>query len=268
MFMRGYFADNILWRYRYFIFNAIQSDFRARVARSRLGLFWVVISPLSQVFIYAFVLSALMTQRLPGIDTPFAYSIYLMAGFQAWFLFVEIVNRCLTIFIENANALKKISFPRLALPVIALGTASLNNLIFFILVIASYLLIGYHPGWSLLWFPVLFLVTAALAAGLGLVLGILNVFMRDVGQMVAILLQFGFWLTPVVYTIDILPPKFQLIIKLNPMFWVVDNYHRVLAFGRAPDLVSLTALALLAISLLGLAFMLFRKAGGEMVDVL
>ena len=71
-----------------------------------------------------------------------------------------------------------------------------------------------------------------------------------------------------VYTIDVLPQKFQLIIKLNPMFWVVDNYHRVLAFGRPPDLLSLTLLVLLAISLLGLAFMLFRKAGGEMVDVL
>jgi lipopolysaccharide transport system permease protein len=266
--MTGRFADSILWRYRYFILTSIQSDFRARVARSRLGLVWIVIAPLSQVVIYAFVLSSLMTQRLPGIDTPFAYSIYLMAGFQGWFLFIEIINRCLTIFIESGNALKKISFPRMALPVIAVGAAILNNLIFFVLVVAAYLLVGYHPGWSLLWFPVLLLVTSALAAGLGLVLGVLNVFMRDVGQLVAILLQFGFWLTPVVYTIDILPPLFQDVVRLNPMFWMIDNYHRVLAYGEAPNLVSLAVIAAGAVALLGLALVLFRKASGEMVDVL
>ena len=266
--MTGRFANSIIWRYRYFILTSIQSDFRARVTRSKLGMLWIVLSPLSQVVIYAFVLSSLMSQRLPGIDTPFAYSIYLMAGFQAWFLFIEIVNRCLTIFIDNANALKKISFPRIALPIIAVGAAILNNLIFFVLVIAAYLLIGYNPGWSLLWYPVLLLVTSGLAMGLGLVLGVLNVFMRDVGQMVAILLQFGFWITPVVYTIDVLPENFREIVKLNPMFWMVDNYHRVLAYGHTPNFTSLTGAAVLAVALLGLALVLFRKASGEMVDVL
>nr|WP_077549169.1 ABC transporter permease [Pseudorhizobium flavum]CAD6632167.1 ABC transporter permease [Pseudorhizobium flavum] len=266
--MNGRLAESTLWRYRYFILTSIQSDFRARVARSRLGMFWIVLAPLSQVVIYAFVLSSLMSQRLPGIETPFAYSIYLMAGFQAWFLFTEILTRCLNVFIENGNALKKISFPRMALPVIAVGAAILNNLIFFVLVIAAYLLVGYHPGWSLAWFPVLLLVTSALATGLGLVLGILNVFMRDVGQLVAILLQFGFWLTPIVYTIDILPERFQDIIRLNPMFWVVDNYHRVLAYGVAPNLIALGLVAGLAVILLWLALVLFRKASGEIVDVL
>jgi len=266
--MTGRFANSIIWRYRYFILTSIQSDFRARVTRSKLGMLWIVLSPLSQVVIYAFVLSSLMSQRLPGIDTPFAYSIYLMAGFQAWFLFIEIVNRCLTIFIDNANALKKISFPRIALPIIAVGAAILNNLIFFVLVIAAYLLIGYNPGWSLVWYPVLLLVTSGLAMGLGLVLGVLNVFMRDIGQMVAILLQFGFWITPVVYTIDVLPENFREIVKLNPMFWMVDNYHRVLAYGHMPNFTSLTGAAVLAVALLGLALVLFRKASGEMVDVL
>ena len=266
--MTGRFANSIIWRYRYFILTSIQSDFRARVTRSKLGMLWIVLSPLSQVVIYAFVLSSLMSQRLPGIDTPFAYSIYLMAGFQAWFLFIEIVNRCLTIFIDNANALKKISFPRIALPIIAVGAAILNNLIFFVLVIAAYLLIGYNPGWSLVWYPVLLLVTSGLAMGLGLVLGVLNVFMRDIGQMVAILLQFGFWITPVVYTIDVLPENFREIVKLNPMFWMVDNYHRVLAYGHTPNFTSLACAAVLAVALLGLALVLFRKASGEMVDVL
>ena len=257
-----------IWRYRYFVLTSIRADFRARVARSRLGLLWIVISPLVQVTIYTFVLSALMQQRLPGIDNRFAYSIYLMAGFLAWFPFVEIVTRCLTIFIDNANAMKKIAFPRIALPLVTLGAALLNNLIFFALTGAAYLLMGHNPGAAILWFPVLLAVTCALALGLGLVCGVLNVFMRDVGQMVHILLQLGFWLTPIVYMIDILPAPSQIIIRLNPMFWVVDNYHRVLAYGEAPNLVSLAVLAGLSALLLALALFLFRRANGEMVDML
>lgn len=266
--MANLLSRSVIWRYRYFILTSIKSDFQSRVARSRLGLLWIVISPLSQVVIYAFVLSSLMSQRLPGIDTPFAYSIYLLAGFQCWFLFVEVINRCLSIFIDNGNALKKISFPRLALPIIAVGSSILNNLIFFGLVNLAFLLVGFHPGWNVLWFPVLLIVTSAFATGFGLICGILNVFMRDVGQVVAIILQFGFWMTPVVYTIDILPKMFQMIVKLNPVYWLVDSYHRVLVYNTYPNLLSLAAIAGFAAVLLALAFMLFRKASGEMVDVL
>lgn len=257
-----------IWHYRFYIASAIRADFQARVARSRLGVMWVVISPLAQVAIFAFVLSAIMTQRLPGIDSPFAYSIYLLAGFLAWTLFVEIVNRCLTIFIDNANALKKIVFPRIALPLIAAGAALVNNMIFLAALCGAYLLLGHNPLPGLVWYPVLALVTAALALGLGLTLGVLNVFMRDIGQLVQILLQLGFWLTPIVYMPTILPELYRDWIKINPMFWVVDGYHRSFAFLEAPQPLVLIGLSGLALGLMALALFLFRKASGEMVDVL
>jgi lipopolysaccharide transport system permease protein len=255
-------------RYRFFILTAVQQEFRSRVARSGLGFLWIIISPLSQVAIYALVLSALMSSRLPGLDTRFGYSIYLMAGFCCWFTFTEIINRCLTVFIDNGNALKKIAFPRIVLPLIVLGSALVNNLIFFVLVLAAYFLLGHNPGWSLLWYPVLLLVTLGFATGLGLALGVLNVFIRDVAQAVAILLQFGFWFTPIVYIIDIIPQSYRPVLYLNPMFWVVDSFHRVLAFGEAPNLAALSAVAALTLMLLWLSLSLFRRSSHEMVDVL
>lgn len=256
------------WRYRHFILSSIRTEFRLRVARSRLGILWVVIAPLMQVAIFSLILSAVMTHRLPGIDNRFAYSIYLMAGFLAWFPFVEIINRGVMVFIENANAMKKIAFPRIVLPIISLGTAAINNFVFFLLVMMAYAAMGHNPGLTILWYPLLFLVTAALATGLGLVLGVLNVFMRDVQQMVAILLQFGFWMTPIVYMIEIIPEAYRDWLKLNPMFWVVDNHHRIFAYGLPPDWTSLAAIGVLAVLLLALALFLFRKASGEMVDAL
>lgn len=256
------------WRYRYFILSSIGNDMRMRVARSRLGFLWIIIAPLIQVAIYALILSALMGARLPGIDNRFAYAIYLMAGFLAWTPFIEIVNRCLTIFIENGNTMKKIAFPRIVLPLICLGSAAVSNVIFMVVVVCGYLLMGHNPGWALLWYPVLFLVTGVFSLASGLIFGVLNVFVRDVQQVVAILLQFGFWMTPIVYQIDIIPESYRGWLKLNPMYWIVDGYHQVFAYGRSPDLVGLGGVALLSLLLSALALFMFRKASADMVDAL
>lgn len=256
------------WRYRYFILSSVGNDMRLRVARSRLGFLWIVIAPLFQVAIYALVLSALMSARLPGIDNRFAYAIYLMAGFLAWTPFLEIVNRCLTIFIENGNTMKKIAFPRIVLPLVCLGSAALSNVVFLVVVLAAFLLMGHDPGWAILWYPLLFLVTGMFSLSAGLILGVLNVFVRDVQQVVAILLQFGFWMTPIVYQIGIIPESYRSWLKLNPMYWLVDGYHRVFAYGQAPDLVGLAGVAALSLLLGALALFTFRKASAEMVDAL
>lgn len=257
-----------VWQYRYFIYTSVRADFNGRVSRSRLGLLWLVIAPLSQVLIYAFVLSSLMSQRLPNIDNRFSYSLYLLAGFLGWYLFTDIFNRCLTLFIDNANVLKKISFPRMALPFVVVISSTINNVIFFVIVAAVYLATGYGFSTSLVWLPVLFLLNILFATGLGLVCGVVNVFIRDVGQMCGVVIQFLFWLTPIVYTINILPPLFQKIVMLNPLFWIIDSYHRVLVYGTAPDYAALGALTLLSVALLSLALFLFRKSSSEMVDVL
>lgn len=257
-----------LWSYRYFLATSITADFRNRVLRSRLGFLWIILAPLSQVLIYAFVLSSLMSQRLPGIDNSFSYAIYLMSGFQAWLLFSEIITRSITVFIDNGNVLKKISFPRTILPIVVVSTSLITNLIFLALVLITFTLLGFRIGWNILWLPVMMMITTAFAAGIGLIAGIINVFIRDIGQLTPILMQFLFWFTPIVYIIDILPPTFQKIVMLNPMFWIVDGYHRVMVYNEAPLNPPLIGIFLASLATLGLAFWLFRKASPEMVDAL
>src|SRR5574342_539482 len=91
------------WRYRYFILSSIRTEVRVRFIRSRLGGLWMILNPLAQVLIFAFVLSAVLSAKLPGVSNQYAYAIYLMAGILGWSLFLEIVNRCLTLFIDNGN---------------------------------------------------------------------------------------------------------------------------------------------------------------------
>ena len=257
-----------LWSYRFFLVTSVIADFRNRVLRSRLGFFWIIIGPLSQVFIYAFVLSNLMSARLPGIDNSFSYAIYLMSGFQAWLLFSEIITRSITVFIDNGNVLKKISFPRTILPIVIVSTSVITNLIFLGLILVTFLIVGFPIGWNILWLPVLMLINVAFASGIGLIAGVLNVFMRDIGQLTPIAMQFLFWFTPVVYTITILPEAFQKLVMLNPLYWIVDGYHRVMVYDEAPLNGPLLAIAFASLVILGLAFWLFRKASPEIVDAL
>jgi lipopolysaccharide transport system permease protein len=256
------------WHYRFFIISSIKTDLRVRFIRSRLGGLWMILNPLAQVVIFAFVLSTILSAKLPGITNPYAYAIYLMAGILGWSLFIEIVTRCLTLFIDNGNLLKKLVFPRIALPLIATGSALVNNILLFFAILAIFGLLGHLPGAALIWLPAAVVVNIALALGFGLALGVLNVFMRDVGQIVPVIMQFLFWLTPIVYMADIIPSYYRDWLVLNPLIPIIASYQDALLYNRPPDWVGLGVVTIIAAFLLTFALVLFRKASPEMVDQL
>jgi lipopolysaccharide transport system permease protein len=263
----GGFASDA-WTYREFILSSIRNDLRGRYARSRLGAAWIVLHPLTQVLMYALVLSALLSAKLPGIQNRFSYAIYLTSGILAWSLFTEVTLRCMTIFVDNANLLKKSSFPRICLPIIVAGSALVNNLLLLLSIIVIFSLLGHYPGVSMLWLGALLPVTILLALGIGLVLGTLHVFIRDIGQVVPILLQFGFWFTPIVYTRDIIPESYRAWLFLHPLFPLVTGYQNALAFREPPDLGGLLTVGVLATAVLAFAGLLLRRAMPELVDAL
>ena len=256
------------WRYRCFISSSIRTELRIKFVRSRLGGLWMILNPLAQVVIFAFILSAVLSAKLPGITNRYAYPIYLMAGTLGWSLFADIVTRCLTLFIDHGNTLKKLAFPKIALPLVVVGSALVNNLLLFVAILLIFGLLGHLPAPVLLLLPAVMVVTAALALGVGLALGVLNVFMRDIGQVVPVMLQFLYWFTPVVYMVNIIPPDYRAWLVFNPLIPVVTAYQDILLYQRAPDWTSLGATLALACAALALALVLFRKASPEMVDQL
>jgi lipopolysaccharide transport system permease protein len=257
-----------LWGYRGFIVGSVLREFQSKYRNSLLGVVWLLLNPLAQIIVYTVIFSQLMQARLPGVDSSFAYSIYLCAGVLTWGLFSEIVGRAQNVFLENSNLLKKLSFPRLCLPVVVIANASLNFAIIFGLCTAFLLLSGNFPGLPYLAvFPV-FVILAAFAIGLGITLGVLNVFFRDVGQFFGIFLQFWFWLTPIVYPKNILPEKLIPFIDLNPMTGLINAFQTILVNKQWPNWNSLWPVAVLAIFLCVIGVSLFRRRAGEMVDEL
>lgn len=257
-----------VWHYRHFILTSIRNDLRTRFARSRLGATWAILQPLFQGIIYAAVFTKVLGAKLPDAQNKYAYTIYLLAGLVGWTLFNEVVTRCLAVFVENANLLKKMVFPRICLPMIVSGTSLLNSLFLLVAVVPIFLLVGDFPEWMWLWVPVLMIVTVLFGLGLGLILGVLNVFVRDVAQVMNVVLQLWFWLTPIVYAANIVPSGLRPVLRFNPMFAICDSYQNVFVWGHPPHYLRLAMIVVLSLILLGVGLILFRRASPDMVDVL
>lgn len=257
-----------LWTYRGFISGSVKREFQSKYRNSLLGAGWTVLNPLAMIVVYTIIFAQVMRAKLPGVDSTFAYSIYLCAGVLTWGLFAEITGRAQNMFLEHANLLKKLSFPRLCLPVIVVSNAGLNFAIVFGLFTAFLLMSGNFPGWAYLALLPVLAIQIAFSIGLGISLGVLNVFFRDVGQFFGIFLQFWFWLTPVVYPISILPERLQPLMSLNPMARLAGAYQTILVSGQWPNWRALWPVAVLALLLCALGFHLFRRHAGEMVDEL
>lgn len=257
-----------LWAYRGFVLGNITREFQLKYRNSLLGAAWTIINPMAMIVVYTVIFAQVMRAKLPGVDSTFAYSIYLCAGVLTWGLFSEITGRSLNMFLENANLLKKLSFPRLCLPVVVVANACVNFAIVFGLFTAFLLVSGNFPGWPFLALAPLLAVQIAFAMGLGIALGVLNVFFRDVGQFFGIFLQFWFWLTPIVYPANILPEPIKPLMSLNPMARLSSAYQTILVNGQWPDWAALWPVAVLAALLCLLGLHLFRQHAGEMVDEL
>lgn len=251
-----------------FVIESVKREFQARYKNSLLGAFWNVINPLAMIFIYTVVFANVMRAKLPGIEGDFAYSIFLCAGILTWGLFAEIINKAQMMFIDNANLLKKINFPHSSLLVIVILNALLNFFIITSLFLVFLIFTQNFPGWVLLAALPILVLQILLAIGLGLLLGVLNVFFRDIGQFSTIFITFWFWFTPIVYPFSILPESIQRLIALNPMTGVALSYQTIFVQHEWPNWSALWPAVIAALVFCLLGFRLFKKHAGELVDEL
>jgi lipopolysaccharide transport system permease protein len=258
-----------LWAYRGFVWSSVQREFNARYRESLLGAFWALAAPLAMIVIYTVVFGGLMRPTLPGHEhTPFAFGVYLCAGLLPWGLFAEMLGRLNTVFLENGNLIKKSNFPRICLPAIVAASALLNFALVFLIFLLFLAIVGHWPGWALLAVLPLLAMQLLFTVGLGVFLGTLNVFFRDVGQFTGVALQFWFWLTPVVYTLSALPEGVRGLLQYNPMQPLMAAYQSVLLAHRLPEAGSLVPFAALTLVLLALGAWFFLSRVGELVDEL
>ncbi len=265
-----------LWAYRELIRNLVLRDLRVRYKGSALGYLWTQLAPLLMMLVFWFVFSYLQPQPIA------MFPVFLIVGLLAWNFCNEAVAGGARSVLDNASLIKKVFFPREVLPLVSVLSSLANYLLslpmmFLVIAVAQLLypsLGELRFSWTFLYLPVLLVIQTVFLAGVALFMSALAVFFRDVVHLIGILLQFWFFLTPVVYSLDGLNPLIAQAIRwLNPMASLVDFYREVL-YGRAveapliptpglPALTSVLRVLVTAVLALALGYWFFQRRSGR-----
>lgn len=257
-----------VWSFRDFITSSVKREFQSRWIGTQFGPFWIVAHPLANILIFTVIFAQIMKPGLPNHSSRFAYSIYLCSGILSWNLFSEMLSRTVNIFVENAQLLKKVHFPKLCLPIIVLASNVINFVIVMAIFLTFMLIIGAFPGWIIFAALPVLLIQLMFTSGLGIFLATINVFYRDIHQTVLVVLQFWFWLTPIVYVSTTLPKSALQIMKWNPMWPFIKAYQGIFLEKTTPEWSTFIYPAILTILGIWLGVFAFYKLQGEIVDEL
>jgi lipopolysaccharide transport system permease protein len=241
-----------LWRYRRFVWDAALSDLRYRYAGSGLGVFWNVLTPLAMLALYTIIFAGMLAPRVSiGGRGAEAFVLYLGSGFLPWGGFVDGVVRGTQSLVGNAAYLKKMPIPEQVFVAQSAVTATLGMLISFVLLVGLALLLNQPPRLTWLLLPLVAVVWQTFGFGLALALGTLNVFFRDIAQLLGVAFQIWMWSLPVIYVEDILPLEYRQIVAFNPAYPFVRAIRDAFLTGQVPDMS--VWLAMLGWSVLALA---------------
>ena len=246
-----------------------RQDLVDRYSASLLGGIWTLINPLVQILIYTLIFSKIMGARLSDLGVEFneyGYSIYLVPAVLAWGAFGNTVTRVTTIYLDKASLIGKVSLSMRTLPLYILLSETVVFLISMSLFAIFLLLIGFPITAAWLWLVPVYLVQQLLAYSLGFGAAVLGVFIRDVVELVRIAVQLWFWLTPIVYVLDILPEETQELLSWNPMTHFVTAFRAAILYAETPDLAALGKLLALGLVLLAMGLYGFKRLEKDMRD--
>ena len=257
-----------LYIQRGLILNFVVRDLKARYVGSFMGLFWSVIHPIVLLVSYTFVFSVIFGIRPQPDAGTTSFPLLLFCSILPWLFFQDTLQRSSTIIIDNANLVTKTLFPSEILPLVILLSSFVNHLIgFAILLCIIFFVLGKVSVFILL-IPVYLFLLMLFTLGISWFVSSLNVFVRDISQVLSVILTFWFWFTPIFYATNRFPPKLLFLINFNPLAHIVTGYRDCLLRMRMPDLNILAILGLASLAVFVLGGLFFRKTKREFVDVL
>jgi ABC-type polysaccharide/polyol phosphate export permease len=263
----GFFASTIdLWRNREIVRSLADRDFRARYKQALLGFGWAVINPLILVLVFTFTIRRFADVHTNGVP----YSIWAYTGLVAWTFFAGAVTWATNCLVSNQALLNKVNFPREAFPVASVGLSCIDTAISLVGLIAYFAIFEFMPKSTSFWIPVIFLVQLAFTLGVALILSIVVVYLRDLRQIVPIVIQIGIFATPVAYNItQLLKPPWQVIYcTVNPMAPVIDSYRRVILYGQPPQWQFLLPGAAMSLVVLVGGLRIFKRLETGIADLI
>lgn len=222
-----------LVRHRSYIWRTAWTEVRDRYAGAGLGFVWNILQPLSLILIFTVVFSSVLKQSAPELKVH--YTVYLCAAMLPWTAFADCIGRGTGSFIQNAIYLRKLPIPEQVFVAQSALTSGIGLVISYLILVVVAVCLGHYPTWHWLLLPIPMTLLIAMGFGIGMALGTLNAFVRDVGQLVPVLLQIGFWTYPIVYHRKHLPEPIGDWIVFNPLFPFLDGIRTLFINERMPE---------------------------------
>lgn len=233
-----------VWMFREVIRNFVSQDLKVKYRRSALGFFWSLLNPLLQLTVTSLVFSLMFRTNL---------ALFILSGLIPWTFFAATVDACSMSIVGAETMLRRQYFPKLVFPL----SIVIQNLITFVLSLFVLLIligwvIGFQPGAALLILPLSFACIVATALGLGAVAAVLTVHFRDIKHLISVFMQAWFYLTPIIYPLDggLIPHEYRWYFKLNPMFSIIEMFHRPIYNATLPtpaELISAVSIAIVSL---------------------
>jgi ABC-type polysaccharide/polyol phosphate export permease len=238
----------------------IRRDLRSRYIGSTLGFFWSIINPILMLLIFTFLFSVVLKVRIGDYGEGKGFVEFLICGFLPWIAFSEASLRSTGVIVENANLVKKLKFPSELFVVSTTLSSFLLQLIGFSLFILALILLKKIDSFHyLILLPFVFAIQILFTLGIGLILSCLNVFLRDIAQIVSSLFMIWFYASPVMYPLSMVPEKFKIFLKVNPMTHLLEIYRSLVLKQELPNWMGVLYVGGLALLLLWVGQILFLR---------
>lgn len=256
-----------LFKNKNLIWNLAKNDFKTKYAGSYLGIFWAFIQPIITVLTYWFVFQVGF-RSAPMNNFPFL--LWLVVGLVPWFFFSEAIINATNAMIEYSYLVKKVVFKISILPIVKILASFFVHVFFIVFTITLFVAYGYFPSIHVFQIIYYTVCTFVLALGISYATSAVMVFFKDLGQIIAIVLQIGIWFTPIMWNYSIIPSRYQWIFKLNPMYYVVEGYrdsfiNHVWILDRYNQTIYFW---IIAISMFVIGATIFKKLKVHFADVL
>ena len=249
-----------LLTYRVLISTLVLKELKTRYRGSVLGFLWSFLNPLLFMLVYILVFSVYMRINVDN------YALFLFCGLLPWIWFSQSLLNATSSIVSGGALIKKVVFPIEILPIVSVFTNLVNFLLGLPILFLFILLFNLKIGYFILFLPLLIIIQLLITTGLALVLSAINVHFRDVEQILSNLLNLFFFVTPILYPITTVPPRYRELILLNPMALLMISYQDILFNGRSPDWRYLLILGALSVLIFIYGYKIFDKFKDSLVE--
>ena len=257
-----------LWRNRHLIVHLYRKVLIDHFGGTYLGIGWALLQPLAMLALYGFVFSVVLRVGPSGEYRDVPFSLWLLCGLVPWIFISDALLRSTNSITSNAQLVTKSMFDKEALPVSTFVGVVISHVITMGFLLMALALFGILPKWGLFGLLAFMLPFGMYVMAWSFLLATLNVYFRDIAQFLPIILQFVFFLTPIVYPLAMAPQWAKSILVLNPHYYIIETYRKTLLIGSFPDLYVIAIMTVGAGLFLILSHRVFSKLSPDFADML